>query len=72
MGYSEARRCRFSSIFRTETLVRVAAEADTAKPIDLLERERRTPIPSRPRLLLSAADVLEGNEALDSLFQAAN
>src|SRR5882672_708802 len=50
------------------TLVRVAAEADTAKPIDLLERTAH-PDPITSRLLLSAADVLEGNEALDSLFR---
>src|SRR5258708_16160127 len=50
------------------TLVRVAAEADTAKPIDLLERTAH-PDPITTRLLLSAADVLEGNEPLNSLFR---
>ncbi|WP_249140000.1 MULTISPECIES: helix-turn-helix domain-containing protein [Bradyrhizobium] len=50
------------------TLVRVADEADTAKPIDLLERTAH-PDPITSRLLLSAADVLEGNGALDSLFR---
>src|SRR5712675_1117084 len=50
------------------TLVRVAAEADTAKPIDLLERTGH-PDPITSRLLLSAADSLEGNGALDTLFR---
>jgi len=50
--------------------VRVAAEADTAKPIDLLERTAH-PRSHHVRLLLSAADVLEGNEALDSAFRQA-
>jgi len=51
------------------TLARVADEADTATPIDLLERTAH-PDPITSRLLLSAADVLEGNEALDSLFSS--
>jgi AraC family transcriptional regulator len=50
------------------TLVRVAAEADTASPTNLLERTAH-PDPITSRLLLSAADVLEGNETLDSLFR---
>jgi AraC family transcriptional regulator len=50
------------------TLERVAREADTATPIDLLERTAH-PDPVTSRLLLSAADVLEGNEALDTLFR---
>lgn len=50
------------------TLVRVADEADTAKPIDLLERTAH-PDPITSRLLLSAADVLESNAALDTLFR---
>src|SRR5437764_999647 len=50
------------------TLKRVADEADTAAPIDLLERTAH-PDPVTSRLLLSAADVLEGNEALDALFR---
>jgi AraC family transcriptional regulator len=50
------------------TLQRVAGEVDTAKPIDLLERTAH-PDPVTSRLLLSAADVLEGNEALDALFR---
>src|SRR5882672_8744134 len=49
------------------TLKRVADEADTV-PIDLLERTAH-PDPVTSRLLLSAADVLEGNEALDTLFR---
>lgn len=50
------------------TLVRVADEADTARPIELLERTAH-PDPITSRLLLSAADVLEGNAILDSLFR---
>ena len=50
------------------TLKRVAGEADTAAPIDLLERTAH-PDPVTSRLLLSAADVLEGNGALDTLFR---
>jgi AraC family transcriptional regulator len=50
------------------TLERVADEADTATPTDLLERTAH-PDPVTSRLLLSAADVLEGNEALDALFR---
>jgi AraC family transcriptional regulator len=50
------------------TLERVADEADTARPVNLLERTAH-PDPVTSRLLLSAADVLEGNEALDTLFR---
>ena len=50
------------------TLERVAGEADTAAPGDLLERTGH-PDPITSRLLLSAADVLEGNAALDALFR---
>jgi AraC family transcriptional regulator len=50
------------------TLKRVADEADTATPIDLLERTGH-PDPITSRLLLSAADSLEGNGALDTLFR---
>jgi AraC family transcriptional regulator len=50
------------------TLVRVADEADTAKPISLLERTAH-PDPITSRLLVSAADVLEGNATLDALFR---
>ncbi|MDB5605549.1 MAG: AraC family transcriptional regulator [Bradyrhizobium sp.] len=49
-------------------LGRVAREADTATPTDLLERTAH-PDPITSRLLLSAADSLEGNGALDSLFR---
>ncbi|KRR14150.1 helix-turn-helix domain-containing protein [Bradyrhizobium valentinum] len=49
-------------------LERVAREADTASPIDLLERTGH-PDPITSRLLLSAADSLEGNGALDTLFR---
>jgi AraC family transcriptional regulator len=47
---------------------RVAREAHTATPTDLLERTAH-PDPTTSRLLLSAADSLEGNGALDSLFR---
>jgi AraC family transcriptional regulator len=50
------------------TLERVAIEAGTAPPIDLLERTAY-PDPVTSRLLLSASDVLEGNGALDTLFR---
>jgi AraC family transcriptional regulator len=50
------------------TLKRVADEAETATPIDLLERTAH-PDPITSRLLLSTADVLEGNAALDTLFR---
>jgi len=50
------------------TLERVADEAGTSRPIDLLERTAH-PDPVTSRLLLSAAGVLEGNRALDTLFR---
>ena len=50
------------------TLERVTREADTAAPIDLLERTAH-PDPITSRLLLSAADALEGNGPLDTLFR---
>ena len=50
------------------TLERIAREADTAAPGDLLERTAH-PDPVTSRLLISAADVLEGNAALDALFR---
>jgi AraC family transcriptional regulator len=50
------------------TLERVADEAETTAPIDVLERTAY-PDPVTSRLLLSAADVLEGNGALDTLFR---
>jgi AraC family transcriptional regulator len=50
------------------TLQRVASEADMAGPGNLLERTGHTDTITS-RLLLSAADVLEGNEALDALFR---
>lgn len=52
----------------TTTLDRVAREAHTATAIDLLERTGH-PDPVTSRLLLSAADGLEGNGALDTLFR---
>jgi AraC family transcriptional regulator len=51
-----------------KTLDRIAREADTAAPGDLLERTAH-PDPITSRLLMSAADVLEGNAALDALFR---
>jgi len=50
------------------TLIRVAGEADTIAPSDLLERSAH-PDPVTSRLLLSAADFLDGNAALDALFR---
>jgi AraC family transcriptional regulator len=50
------------------TLKRVADEAESATPTDLLERTAH-PDPITSRLLLSAASVLEGNGALDTLFR---
>src|SRR3979490_3173754 len=49
-------------------LERVAREADTATPTDLLERTAH-PDPITSRLLLTAADAMEGNSALDALFR---
>jgi AraC family transcriptional regulator len=51
-----------------KTLARVAAEADMAAPGTLLERTAH-PDPITSRLLLTAADALESNEALDTLFR---
>ena len=50
------------------TLERVARDADVGTPTDLLERTAH-PDPVTSRLLLSAADGLEGNGALDTLFR---
>jgi AraC family transcriptional regulator len=50
------------------TLMRVADEAETATPTDLLERTAH-PDPITSRLLLSAAGVVENNRALDTLFR---
>jgi AraC family transcriptional regulator len=50
------------------TLKRVADEAGTATPTDLLERTAH-PDPITSRLILSAAGVLEGNRPLDALFR---
>ena len=50
------------------TLQRIAREADMAAPGELLERTAH-PDPITSRLLMSAAEVLEGNAALDALFR---
>jgi AraC family transcriptional regulator len=50
------------------TLERVAGEADQATPRNLLERTGH-PDPVTSRLLMSAADVLDGSGALDTLFR---
>jgi AraC family transcriptional regulator len=50
------------------TLERVAGEADQAGPGNLLERTGH-PDTVTSRLLMSAADALEGNETLDALFR---
>jgi AraC family transcriptional regulator len=49
-------------------LERVAREADTATPTNLLERTAH-PDPTTSRLLLTAADAMEGNGTLDALFR---
>jgi AraC family transcriptional regulator len=49
-------------------LVRVAREAGTPAPTELLERTAHPDLITS-RLLLSAADAMEGNEALDTLFR---
>jgi AraC family transcriptional regulator len=51
-----------------KTLERVAGEADTAAPGDLVERTGHPDLITS-RLLMSAADVLDGSEALDTLFR---
>ena len=51
-----------------QTLERVAREADTPAPSDLLERTGHTD-PITSALLMSAADALEGNAILDALFR---
>jgi AraC family transcriptional regulator len=51
-----------------KTLERVASEADRAGSGNLLERTGH-PDPTTSRLLMSAADVLDGNERLDALFR---
>lgn len=50
------------------TLKRIADEADTATSAEVTERTAH-PDPITSRLLLSAADALEGNAALDKLFR---
>jgi len=50
------------------TLERVAREADQAGRSNLLERTGH-PDPITSRLLVSAADTIEGNETLDALFR---
>jgi len=50
------------------TLERVAREADAPAPGDLLERTGHPDVVTSG-LLMSAADVLEGNAALDALFR---
>ena len=50
------------------SLARIADEAGIAAPVELLERTAQPDLITS-RLLLSAADFLEGNEALDTLFR---
>jgi AraC family transcriptional regulator len=50
------------------SLARIADEAEIASPVELLERTAQPDLITS-RLLLSAADFLEGNEALDTLFR---
>jgi AraC family transcriptional regulator len=51
-----------------QTLERVASEADAAGPRNLLDRTAHPDLITS-RLLMSAADVLEGSAALDALFR---
>jgi AraC family transcriptional regulator len=51
-----------------ETLDRISGEADKVAPGDLLERTAH-PDPTTSRLLMSAADFLDGREPLDALFR---
>lgn len=51
-----------------ETLARVAAEADRGGLINLAERTGH-PDPTTSRLLMSAADSLDGSDVLDNLFR---
>lgn len=51
-----------------KTLERVAGEADTAGPGNLLDRSAQPDLITS-RLLMSAAEVLEGSAALDALFR---
>jgi AraC family transcriptional regulator len=51
-----------------KTLVRVAGEADTPSPGELLERTGH-PDPITSRLLVSASDAIQGSAALDELFR---
>ena len=50
------------------TLERVAGEADTLVPGELLERTGY-PDPTTSRLLISASDAIQGSAALDALFR---
>ncbi|MCC8938990.1 helix-turn-helix transcriptional regulator [Bradyrhizobium sp. Arg68] len=50
------------------TLERISGEADKVAPGDLLERTAH-PDPTTSRLLMSAADFLDGREPLDALFR---
>ena len=51
-----------------KTLLRVAGEANTPTPGELLERTGH-PDPITSRLLISASDAIEGSAALDALFR---
>ena len=68
MGYSRNLSMSFSSIFRTQRSSALPAKPTPPHPTDLLERTAH-PDPITSRLLLSAADALEGNGALDTLFR---
>ena len=58
----------FSSTFRTERSRVLPAKPTWPHPADLLERTGHTDLITS-RLLLSAADALEGSAALDALFR---
>ncbi len=51
-----------------KTLLRVAGEADTPAPGELMERTGH-PDPITSRLLISASDAIQGSAALDALFR---
>jgi AraC family transcriptional regulator len=51
-----------------KTLERVAGQANTTAPAELLERTGH-PDPVTPRLLMSASDAMVGDAALDALFR---
>ena len=68
MGYSRRLSMSSSSIFRTQRSNALPAKPTRPLPA-IFWSERGIPTPLHPRLLMSAADALEGNAALDALFR---